>query len=80
MNFRTVEAELQAQEYRRPERFNDDLDQAIIEFRNKLKDITADHSTIWRNQSVTLAEYETLRKAAREDIINTIGVMLANFK
>ena len=80
MLLRQTEKELTAQEYTKPERFNDDLTAAIAAFRADLKRIAEEHSETWRKNSQTVKEYEDIRKAARKDIITELGIVLANFK
>ena len=80
MLLRQTEKELTAQEYTKPEQFNDDLTAASTAFRADLKRIAEEHSETWRKNSQTVKEYEDIRKAARKDIITELGILLANFK
>lgn len=80
MKLRQTESELRTQEYTHPEKFNDDIADAIHNFRLRLKEIAEEHSEVWRTNSQTVYEYEAIRKAARQDIINEIGILLANYR
>lgn len=80
MKMRTVEKELIDQEYTRPEKFNDEIESAINELREKISAIAKSHSEIWRANSQTTHEYKLIRKAARQDIITEIDLLLSNFQ
>lgn len=80
MKLRQTECELRTQDYTRPGRFNDELQEALDTMRSALKNIAEEHSALWRDNSTSVAEYEAIRKAARQDIITEIGLILANFK
>ena len=80
MLLRQTEKELIDQEYTNSSQFNDDLTAAIAAFRADIKIIAEEHGEIWRENSQNVKEYERIRKAARQDIINELGIVLANFK
>lgn len=76
MKRRQTEQELNAQEYRQSGRFNDELQEAINNMRSAIKSIAADHSDLWREHSVNVAEYEAIRKAARKTLSQSLASSL----
>ena len=80
MERRCAAKELDRQEYTNPNKFNEELEQAVADFRHNLKLIAEHHSEIWGAESLTTFEYKEIRKAARKDIITELDLLLSNFQ
>ena len=59
-------------------KYNDDLEAVIAECRAQLADVMKEHNETWKKESVTIAEYKAIRKAARKDMMQQLEILVTS--